>query len=66
MPASFQAFYATELQGAWLQLPVPALFLAWLVLAGRARAERAGGPDASFVVAYWSQLVYGRFPNAHR
>ena len=52
MPAAFQSFYATELQGTWLQLPVPALFLAYLALAGRRRAERTGRPDASFVVAY--------------
>lgn len=52
MPASFEAFYATELQGTWLQLPVPALFLAYLALAGRKRSERAARPDAGFVVAY--------------
>ena len=52
MPGSFEAFYATTLQGTWLQLPVPALFLGYLLLAGRQRAERCGRPRASFVVAY--------------
>lgn len=52
MPASFEAFYASTLQGTWLQLPVPALFLGYLLLAGRRRAERCGRPLASFVFAY--------------
>lgn len=52
MPVSFEAFYASELQGTWAQLPVPLLFLVYLALAGRRRAAASGRPDAGFVATY--------------
>ncbi len=54
---SFEAFYASELQGIWALLPVPALFLVYLGLRGRGRAVASGLPDATFVVT-WS-AVFG-------
>jgi hypothetical protein len=52
VPASFELFYASELQGTWAQLPVPLLFLVYLALAGRRRAAASGRPEAGFVAAY--------------
>lgn len=52
MPASFQALYASELQGTWAQLPVPALFLVYLAVAGRRRAATCGRHGARFVLGY--------------
>lgn len=52
MPESFEAFYATTLQGTWLQLPVPALFLAYLASAGRTRVAACARPRADFILAY--------------
>jgi hypothetical protein len=52
VPAGFEHFYASELQGTWAQLPVPLLFLVYLALAGRDRAAASGRPDAGFVASY--------------
>ena len=54
---TFEAFYASELQGIWALLPVPALFLVYLALRGRSRAHASGLPDAAFAVT-WS-AVFG-------
>jgi hypothetical protein len=42
-----EEIYRSEWQGVWALLPVPALFLGWLVSAGRRFAS--GGADARFV-----------------
>jgi hypothetical protein len=52
MHGTFQAFYASELQGLWALLPVPALFLAWLAGPGRRHARASGRPQAGFAAAY--------------
>ena len=45
-----EAIYRSEWQGVWALLPVPALFLAWALTAGRGKA--AAGGDARFVWRY--------------
>jgi hypothetical protein len=49
---SLEACYASDLQGVWALLPVPALFLVYLALGGGKQALRSGLPDARFVVVY--------------
>jgi hypothetical protein len=52
---SWRAFYASDLQAIWSLLPVPAAFLAHLILSGRARALGARSSEARFVRA-WALL----------
>ncbi|HSP98995.1 MAG TPA: hypothetical protein VL049_17370 [Candidatus Dormibacteraeota bacterium] len=52
VPATWSAFYATELQACWALLPVPALYLVWRVLAGRPRAAGALPAAAAFIDGY--------------
>ncbi len=46
---SWRAFYLSDLQGVWSLLPVPALFLASLLLSRRARAIGASSAEVRFV-----------------
>jgi hypothetical protein len=46
-----EAIYSSEWQGVWALLPVPALFLAW-VLSAAGRRRAAVGGDARFVWRY--------------
>ena len=52
---SWRAFYQSDLQGVWLLLPVPAAFLAWLLLSRRARERAARSSEARFLF-YWALL----------
>lgn len=52
VPATWNALYASDLQGCWALLPVPALYLAWRWLAGRPRSTGALPAAAGFVDAY--------------
>jgi len=52
---SWRAFYQSDLQGVWSLLPVPAVFLAHLLLSRRAREVAARSSEARFVFA-WAVL----------
>lgn len=52
---SWRAFYASDLQAVWSLLPVPAVFLACLLLSRRVREVGARSPEARFVRA-WAVL----------
>jgi len=52
---SWRAFYQSELQGVWSLLPVPAVFLAYLLVSRRARELGASSSEARFVRA-WALL----------
>lgn len=49
---SWEALYRSDLQGTWALLVVPALFLVYAALAGRARAAASSRPDARWLLAY--------------
>jgi len=49
---SWEALYRSDLQGTWALLVVPALFLVYAALAGRARADASSRPDARWLLAY--------------
>jgi hypothetical protein len=51
VPATWSAFYSTDLQACWALLPVPALYLAWR-LVSRPRTAGALPAAAAFVDAY--------------
>jgi hypothetical protein len=46
---SWRAFYQSDLQSVWSLLPVPAVFLVYLLLAPRARAVAAGSFEERFL-----------------
>jgi len=52
---SWRAFYQSDLQSVWSLLPVPAAFLAYLLLSRRAREAAARSFEARFVRA-WAVL----------
>jgi len=52
---SWSAFYQSELQGVWLLLPVPAIFLVYLLSSRRARELAASSAEARFVRS-WALL----------
>lgn len=49
---SCQSFYASDVQGLYAVLVVPALFLVWLAGPGRRRAAASSLPDAGVILAY--------------
>lgn len=53
MFASWEAFYASHLQGVWLLVVPPAAFLVWLIAHGRPTADGAD-PRARRFVQWWT------------
>ena len=49
---SWRAFYGSDLQALWSLLPVPAVFLAYLLVSRRARELGASSSEAHFVRAW--------------
>ena len=49
---SWRHFYESDLQAVYSLLVVPALFLAYLIIAGRRRSVQSRLPDARFVLGY--------------